>query len=332
MSKSATPPAVRLVAAILLFFCTWSTPAWAALPSWTDGEAKLAILAFVQLVTSPGEMFVAKESRVAVFDNDGTLWTEQPIYNEVAFSIDRAAELARVDPSLASRPAFQAVLSGEHARVAALSPADLMELVAATHSGLTVDQFSVSAAAWLSQARHPESGRLYPDGVYQPMLELMDYLRASGFEVFIVSGGDRDFIRAFARETYGVAPWQVIGSSNVTDLVGQDHSWALVRTGKSLGDDGPDKTRNIALQIGVRPIFAAGNSDGDLQMLQYVTGAPGARFGLIVHHDDAVREYAYDRASPVGKLDVALDAAGPAGWTVVSMRDDWRIVFPDAAR
>jgi phosphoserine phosphatase len=323
----------RLLAPVVLLVALVTTsPAWAALPSWNAGATKSAIVAFVEAVTSPGPAFVPEGERVAVFDNDGTLWTEQPVYTEVAFSLARAAELAKADPTLAARPAFQAVLSGDRAQIAALSMTDLMELVAATHSGLTVDAFSAAAAQWLATARHPQSGRAYPESVYQPMLELMDYLRAGGFQVFIVSGGDRDFMRTFALKTYGVAPWQVIGSSNTLDMVEADGGRVLTRTDRSLPDDGPDKVRNLALQIGIRPIFAAGNSDGDLQMLQYTTGATGTRFGLLVHHDDAAREYAYDRQSAIGKLDKALDAAGPAGWTVVSIRDDWRVVFPDEAR
>jgi phosphoserine phosphatase len=323
----------RLLAPVVLLVALVTTsPAWAALPSWNAGATKSAIVAFVEAVTSPGPAFVPEGERVAVFDNDGTLWTEQPVYTEVAFSLARAAELAKADPALAARPAFQAVLSGDRAQIAALSMTDLMELVAATHSGLTVDAFSAAAAQWLATARHPQSGRPYPESVYQPMLELMDYLRAGGFQVFIVSGGDRDFMRTFALKTYGVAPWQVIGSSNALDMVEADGGRVLTRTDRSLPDDGPDKVRNLALQIGIRPIFAAGNSDGDLQMLQYTTGATGTRFGLLVHHDDAAREYAYDRQSAIGKLDKALDAAGPAGWTVVSIRDDWRVVFPDEAR
>jgi len=321
-----------LFAAVVLLASTLASPALAALPSWTDGAAKRAIVAFVQTVTTPGDAFVPEDGRIAVFDNDGTLWTEQPIYTEVAFSLSRAAELARTDSALAARPAVQAVLSGDRARISALSQAELLELVAATHGGLTVDAFDAAASDWLARSRHPQSGRPYPQSVYQPMLELMDYLRTNGFEVFIVSGGDRDFIRVFARDAYGVPPWQVIGSSNATDFIQRNGVWTLTRTATPLGDDGPDKARNIALQIGIRPIFAAGNSDGDLQMLQYATSGPGARFGLLVHHDDAAREYAYDRQSPVGKLDVALDAAGPAGWTVVSIRDDWGTVFPRPAR
>ena len=321
-----THPARLLALTLALLLTAMANPALAALPSWNDRPAKAAIVAFVQAVTTEGERFVPPPERIAVFDNDGTLWSEQPLYTEVAFSLDRAAEMARADPTLAQRPAFQAILSGDHARIAALSQAELMELVVATHSGQTTDDFSRAAHAWLLDARHPQTGRLYRDSVYQPMLELMDYLRAHDFQVFIVSGGDRDFIRAFAREVYSVEPWQVIGSSNATDFIAADGGWALMRNDEMIVDDGPAKPENIALHIGRRPIFAAGNSDGDLQMLQYTTSrSPG--FGLLVHHDDGQREYAYDRQSPVGKLDQALDAAGPAGWTVVSVRDDWNVVF-----
>ena len=319
------------LALIVILTLAWAAPATAALPSWNDGAAKQAIVAFVQRVTTPGDAFVAEAGRVAVFDNDGTLWSEQPMYTEFAFSLSRAAEMARRDPALAQRPAFQAVLSGDPARIGALTRAELLEVVSATHGGVTTEDFSRAAAEWIGQARHPQSGRLYRDSVYQPMLELMDYLRANGFEVFIVSGGDRDFIRTFAQEVYGVAPWQVIGSSNATTFVEQDGVWRLMRGDPMLTNDGPVKPQTLALHIGLRPIFAAGNSDGDLQMLQFTTSGPGTRFGLLVHHDDAAREYAYDRASAIGRLDAALDAAGPAGWTVVSIRDDWRTVFPPAA-
>lgn len=303
-------------------------PAPAALPSWNDGASKADITRFVEAVTTPGPDFVPVEQRVAVFDNDGTLWVEQPIYTEVAFSLARAAQLARTDPALAVRPAFQAALSGDPARLAAMSQSDLLELVTATHSGLTTDAFTEAARAWLAASRHPRFGRPYTASVYQPMLELMDYLRAHDFAVYIVSGGDTDFMRTFAASTYKTPPERVIGSYNVTLLKESNGRFLLERTPVMRPDDKADKPSNIALHIGRRPIFAAGNSDGDLQMLQYSTSGGGRRLGVIVHHDDAVREYAYDRASKVGTLDKALDAAGPSGWTIISMKNDWRLVFP----
>lgn len=302
-----------------------------ALDSWNDGPARRNIEAFVAAVTSPGPDFVPQAQRIAVFDNDGTLWTEQPIYTEVAFSLARAAEMARADPQLAARPAFKAALSGDPRQVAALPEKDLLQLMVATHSGVTTEAFGEAARTWLAQARDPRFHRPYDANVYQPMLELMAYLRAHGFNVFIVSGGDADFMRAFAQRVYGVPPDQVIGSSSATRFEQHDGRWVLVREAQMTLDDKAAKPSNIALHIGARPVFAAGNSDGDLQMLQYATSGGGRRMGLLVHHDDAAREYAYDRASKIGTLDKALDEAARDGWTVVSMKSDWRTVFPAAS-
>lgn len=300
------------------------------LASWNDGAARRKVVSFVAAVTTPGPDFVPPAERIAVFDNDGTLWTEQPIYTEVAFSLARAAQMARADPALAAQPAFKAVLSGDPKAIAALPEKDLMQLVVATHSGVTTEAFEAAAKAWLAQARDPRFHRPYDANVYQPMLELMAYLRGHGFNVFIVSGGDADFMRSFAQRVYGVPPDQVIGSSSKTRFAQQDGRWVLVREPQMTLDDKQAKPENIALHIGARPIFAAGNSDGDLQMLQYTTSGPGRRMGLIVHHDDAAREYAYDRAAKIGTLDKALDEAARSGWTVVSMKGDWRTVFPAA--
>lgn len=300
------------------------------LASWNDGAARRNIEAFVTAVTTPGPDFVPPAQRIAVFDNDGTLWTEQPIYTEVAFSLARAAQMAKADPTLAAQPAFKAVLSGDPKAVAALSEKDLLQLVVATHSGVTTEAFADAARAWLALARDPRFHRPYDANVYQPMLELMAFLRAHGFNVFIVSGGDADFMRTFAQPVYGVPPDQVIGSSSKTRFAQQDGRWVLVREPQMTVDDKEAKPENIGLHIGARPIFAAGNSDGDLQMLQYTTSGTGRRMGLIVHHDDAAREYAYDRASKIGTLDKALDEAARSGWTVVSMKGDWRTVFPAA--
>jgi phosphoserine phosphatase len=302
-----------------------------ALASWNDGPARRNIEAFVDAVTTPGPDFVPEAERIAVFDNDGTLWTEQPVYTEVAFSLARAAQMAKADPKLAAQPAFKAVLSGDAKQIAALPEKDLLQLMVATHANVTTEAFTQAAKAWLAQARDPRFHRPYDANVYQPMLELMDCLRANGFNVFIVSGGDADFMRAFAQRVYGVPPDQVIGSSSRTRFEQQNGRWVLVREAEMALDDKQAKPENIALHIGARPIFAAGNSDGDLQMLQYATSGPGRRMGLIVHHDDAAREYAYDRASKIGTLDKALDEAARDGWTVVSMKHDWRTVFPAAA-
>ena len=323
--KAMSRLSVLAVCASLL----WSAAGRAEdLATWTDGPARKAVIAFVTAVTTPGLDFVSPDQRIAVFDNDGTLWTEQPIYTEVAFSLARAAQMAKADPKLAAQPAFAAAASGDPKRIAALSQKDLVHLLAATHAGVTTEAFSAAAKAWLATARDPRWRRAYDANVYAPMLELLTYLRAHGFKTFIVSGGDADFMRTFAQRVYGVPPDQVIGSSSGMRFEQRGGRWVLVRTPQLTIDDGPTKPSNIALHIGQRPIFAAGNSDGDLQMLQYTASGPGKRLELLVHHDDAQREYAYDRASKIGTLDKALDEAARKGWTVVSMKTDWRTIFP----
>ncbi|CAN7373960.1 HAD family hydrolase [Phenylobacterium sp. LjRoot219] len=301
-----------------------------ALASWHDTNSRRAIESFVTTVTTPGADFVPPAERIAVFDNDGTLWTEQPIYTEFAFSLARAAEMAKADPQLLAKPGFKAAASGDPKQIAALSEKDLLKVVVATHANVTTEEFAQAAKTWLAQARHPRFHRAYDTAVYQPMLELISYLREHDFNVFIVSGGDADFMRTFAERTYGVPPDQVIGSSSTTQFDQRNGRWVLVRQPQMSIDDKAAKPSNIGLHIGARPIFAAGNSDGDLQMLQYTTSGPGRRMGLIVHHDDAQREYAYDRASKIGTLDKALDEAARSGWTVVSMKGDWKTVFPAA--
>ena len=302
------------------------------LANWNDGAARQAIQAFVAAVTRPGPDYVAPEARIAVFDNDGTLWSEQPIYTEFAFSFARAAEMAKADPKLAAKPAFAAAASGDPRRITAVAEKDSLEMVVLTHSGVTTETFAAQVKAWLSQARDPRFKRPYDANVYAPMLELLSYLRANGFKTFIVSGGDTDFMRAFAGPVYGVPPDQVIGSASRTRFEQKDGRWALVRMPEMTMDDQAAKPANIGLHIGARPIFAAGNSDGDLQMLQYASSGSGRRLAVLVHHDDAEREYAYDRASKVGRLDKALDEAAHSGWTVISMKRDWRTVFPQPSR
>lgn len=332
--RPTSPSTRKILARLVVIAGVWLAGAGIAraqaLASWNDGPARRDIERFVAAVSRPGPDFVPPAQRIAVFDNDGTLWTEQPIYTEVAFSLARAARMARADPRLAADPAFKAAMSGDPKALAALPQTDLLRLVVATHSNVTTEAFTQAARAWIEQARDPRFHRPYDANVYQPMLELMAYLRANGFNVFIVSGGDSGFMRAFAQRVYGVPPDQVIGSSSTTRFERRGDRWVLVREAQMTLDDGAAKPENIALHIGVRPIFAAGNSDGDLQMLQYATSGPGPRMGLIVHHDDAAREYAYDRASKIGTLDKALDEAAREGWTVVSMKRDWRTVFPGA--
>ena len=297
------------------------------LPSWNDGRAREAVLDFISAVTTNGGPdYVAPDERIAVFDNDGTLWIEQPLYVEFVFVLDRARQMMANDPSLATKPPFKALVEGD---VSKLTEADIAGLMAATHSGMTAEVFARTVRSWLASAVHPRFKRPYTSCVYQPMLELLAYLRSQGFKTFIVSGGGVDFMRAFAEASYGVPPEQVIGSSGQGSYVVED-GVAQVRKEPKLGsiDDKAGKPINIALHIGRRPIAAFGNSDGDLHMLKYVATGDRRRFALLVHHDDDVREYAYDRESKVGMLSAALDEAHTHGWTVVSMREDWKDIFP----
>ncbi len=282
------------------------------------------------MTTVDGADFVPPDERIAVFDNDGTLWSEQPVYVQFLFALDRAAELAAADPAWAATPALEAAAAGDVAAALEGGEEALVEIVTATHSGLTVDAFTDTVEAWIAEARHPETGELYTDMVFQPMLELLDHLRAHAFTPYIVSGGGVDFMRAFTEDAYGIPPEQVIGSLGDArfDVVdGEPVIWK--DPGIAFIDDKGMKPVAIQRQIGRRPIFVAGNSDGDLAMAQWSTAGEGPRFALLVHHTDAAREWAYDRASPVGRLDAALDAAAAEGWTVVDMADDWRTVWPD---
>jgi hypothetical protein len=265
-----------------------------------------------------------------VFDNDGTLWCEQPIYFQALFAIDRVKALAGDHPEWKDKEPFRSAIAGDRKGLAATGEKGVLALLAATHAGMTTDAFNVIVKEWIRTARHPKYQRPYNTCVYQPMLELLAYLRGRGFKTFIVSGGGVEFMRAFAEETYGIPPEQVVGSSGVVKFaVGPDGSPTLVKEGKvEFVDDGPGKPVGINRFIGRRPLMAFGNSDGDLQMLQWTTAGPGARFGLIVHHTDGEREVAYDRESHVGRLDEALDEAPRRGWTVVDIKNVWRSIFP----
>jgi phosphoglycolate phosphatase-like HAD superfamily hydrolase len=300
------------------------------LPSWHDGPAKTAILDFVEAVTTEGGAdFVPPEDRIAVFDNDGTLWSEQPVYFQFLFAMDRAAELAAADPAWASTPALEAAAAGDAAAIVEGGHDALLEVVTATHSGMTIDAFTATVEAWIAEARHPETGRLYTDMVFQPMLELLDHLRANDFTPYIVSGGGVDFMRAFTEEAYGIPPEQVIGSMGDARFEIVDGEPVILKDpGIAFIDDKGTKPVAIARHIGRRPIFVAGNSDGDLAMAQWSTAGEGPRFALLVHHTDGEREFAYDRESHVGRLDAALDAAAAEGWLVVDMARDWKRVWP----
>ncbi|MDO8981062.1 MAG: HAD family hydrolase [Afipia sp.] len=300
------------------------------LPSWNDGAVKKSITDFVaKVITQGGADFVPPAERIAVFDNDGTLWCEQPIYFQAAFALDRVKAMAAQHPEWKQQQPFKAFLSGDKKALAEQGEKGLLTLVAAAHSGMTTDEFAKSVADWLATAKHPRFNRPYNELIYQPMVELLAYLRANGFKTFIVSGGGVEFMRVWAEKAYGIPPEQVVGSTGVTkyqlDAAGRP---SLLKTAKvQFIDDGPGKPVGINMMIGRRPIFAFGNSDGDHQMLQWTMAGSGARFAGIVHHTDAAREYAYDRPSKIGQLDKAWEEAKAKGWTVVDMKRDWKKVF-----
>jgi phosphoglycolate phosphatase-like HAD superfamily hydrolase len=299
-----------------------------ALPSWNEGPARKALVDFVAHVTREGPDFVPPADRVAVFDNDGTLWSEQPMYVQLAFALDRVKALAPQHPDWRSRQPFKGALEGDVTAVAASGDKGLLELLAATHVGNTTEEFERVVSDWIATARHP-NGRLYTEMVYQPMMELLALLRASGFRTYIVSGGGVEFMRPWAERVYGIPPEQVIGSRAKVQYERRGGMTVLLRLPEiDLVDDKAGKPVGIHQAIGRRPIAAFGNSDGDFEMLEWTTSAPGPRFGLIVHHTDAEREWAYDRGSHVGALARALDEAPARGWTVVDMKRDWRVVHP----
>jgi phosphoglycolate phosphatase-like HAD superfamily hydrolase len=304
------------------------------LPSWNDGAAKARIVGFVQAVTAQGgKDYVPPADRIAVFDNDGCLWSEQPAYFQLLFAIDRVKALAPKHPEWKTKQPFKAVLEGDMKALAAAGEKGLLELVMATHAGITAEEFAQIVKDWLATARHPKLKRPYTELVYQPMLELLAYLRANGFQTWIVSGGGIEFLRVFAEERYGVPPQQVVGSSVKTKYEVRNGKPAIVRLPQiDFIDDKAGKPVGIHKFIGKRPIAAFGNSDGDFEMLEWVTSAPGARLGLIVHHDDADREFAYDRKSHIGRLERGLDDGPRRGWTIVSMKNEWRTVYPAEKR
>jgi phosphoserine phosphatase len=307
----------------------WQSQAGGPLPSWNDGAAKQSILDFVRRVTTEGgKDFVPVAERIAVFDNDGTLWVEQPFYSQGIFVLDRVRALAPQHPEWKDEQPFKAAIENDMKTLAAAGLPGLSELVMATHAGMTTEEFERTAKDWLATSRHPKFKRPYTDLAYQPMLELLAYLRANGFKTYITSGGGVEFLRTFSERVYGIPPEQVVGSSIVTKFEVRDGAPVLLREPKvDFVDDHEGKPVGINKFIGRRPIAAFGNSDGDFQMLEWVTAGAGPRFGLIIHHDDAEREFAYDRASAIGKLDRSLDEAPTRGWIVVSMKDDWKRIF-----
>ena len=301
------------------------------LPSWNDGAVKRAILEFVaRTTTQGGPDWVPVPERIACFDNDGTLWTEQPIYFQIAFAFDRVKAMVSRHPEWRTREPFKSVLADDRAALAALGEKGFIDIVAATHAGMTTEEFTKAVLDWLATARHPRFDRPYTDLVYQPMIELLALLRAHQFKTFIVSGGGIEFMRPWTERIYGIPPEQVVGSSGVTRFeLRPDGTPVLVKEPKvQFIDDGPGKPEGINQFIGRRPVFAFGNSDGDQQMLEWTAAGSGARFMGLVHHTDAVREYAYDRTSPVGRLDKAWDEAVRRKWTIVDMKSDWKVIYP----
>ena len=327
MNNKVTAHGLRwfLILCLLIATAAASQP----LRSWNDCPAKDAIVKFVTDITTQGApTFVAPEDRIAVFDNDGTLWTEQPIYVQFAFMLDQLKAVAPKHPEWKNNPAFKALVTRETKALAAMGQKPVLELLAAANSGMTVTQYDKSIRDWLATAKHPKFKRPYVDLVYMPMQELLAYLRANEFRTFIVSGGSVEFMRPWAEKAYGIPAEQIIGSQQDVKFELKNGKPVMTRTPKiAFVDDGPGKPVGIYRSIGRRPIAAFGNSDGDLEMLQITAAGEGARLMLIVHHDDAVREFAYDRQSKIGKLDRAWDEAKAKKWIVVSMKNDWKKVF-----
>jgi phosphoglycolate phosphatase-like HAD superfamily hydrolase len=311
-----------------------ASPSWAQgdpLPSWNDGPNKQSIVDFVtRTTTQGGRDWVPVPERIATFDNDGTLWTEQPMYVQTVFAVDRVRAAVARHPEWRTTEPFRSVLADDRAQLALMGEKGMLEIIAATHSGRTTAEFRQTVLDWLATARHPRFKRPYTDLVYQPMLELLAYLRANQFKTFIVSGGSIDFMRPWTERTYGIPPEQVVGSSGVTRYVMQAPDRpVLVKEAKvEFVDDFAGKAEGIDRFIGRRPCFAFGNSDGDQQMLEWTAAGGGLRCMGLVHHTDAVREYAYDRDSPVGHLDKAWDEAVRRNWTVVDMKSDWKVIYP----
>lgn len=323
----------HLINAALACALSFSSPLVHAadpLPSWNDTRPKQSIIAFVEKVTKEGSTdFVPVAERIATFDNDGCLWAEQPMYFQLFFALDRIKALAPQHPEWKEKEPFAALLKGDVKAALAGGEHALAEIVMATHAGLTTEEFEKVVTDWITNAKHPKTGKLYTEMVYQPMLELLAYLRANGFKTFIVSGGGIEFMRPWTEKVYGIPPEQVIGSSGGLKYELRDGKPVLIKLPEiAHNDDKEGKPVGIQRYIGRRPIFAAGNSDGDLQMLQWTAANTRPSFCLYIHHTDAEREFAYDRESHIGKLNKGLDEAKAKSWTVTSMKDDWKTIFP----
>ncbi|CAN7512069.1 haloacid dehalogenase-like hydrolase [Rhizobium rhizogenes] len=320
-----------LLVALVLLVASAVSPAFAqeALSSWNDTPAKTRIVDFVKATTTEGgEGYVAPEDRIAVFDNDGTLWSEQPIYFQFAFMLDRVKTLAPQHPEWKAKEPFKSILAGDPVGVMKSGERGIVDLAVTTHAGMTTDQFSKIVTDWFASARHPKTGKPYDEMTFVPMRELLDYLRSNGFKTYIVSGGGVEFMRPMTEKMYGIPPEQVVGSTITTEYAIVGDVPVLKRLPKiDFVDDGKGKPAGINKFIGRKPIFVAGNSDGDYEMLRWVTAAKGPGFAMIVHHTDADREVAYDRKSAIGKLDKALDEAERRNWLVVDMKTDWKKIF-----
>jgi phosphoglycolate phosphatase-like HAD superfamily hydrolase len=325
---------VRLIVLLALtaIFTGCSAPASSSsdpMPSWNDGPAKRSIVTFVERVTKESSPdFVAPAERIATFDNDGTLWAEQPLYFQFLFAFDRVKALAPHHPEWKDKNPFASIINGDVKAALAGGERSVAEVLAASHTGITTDEFQKIVADWFDIARHPTTNQPFTSMAYKPMVELLAYLRANGFKTFIVSGGGVEFMRVFAEKTYGIPPEQVVGTAGKQQFEIRHSQPVIVKLPEiDFVDDGPGKPIGIQKFIGRRPIAAFGNSDGDLQMLQWTCSGPGPRYCLYIHHTDAEREWAYDRTSSIGKLDKGLDEANNEGWTVVDMRKDWKNVF-----
>lgn len=325
---------VQLVLVAVALLTIWPNAAVAQapadpLPSWNDGPSKQAIVAFVTKVTKDGGPdFVRPAERIAVFDNDGTLWCEQPIYVQLAFALDRVKALAPQHADWKDKEPFKAILAGDPKAALAGGEKAIAEIIAATHAGMTITEFEETVRQWIATARHPRFNRSYPSLAYQPMLELLSYLRANGFKTYIVSGGGVEFMRPWSERVYGIPPEQIVGSRGKLKYEVRDGKPVLVKLPEiDLVDDKTGKPVGIQQMIGRRPIAAFGNSDGDFEMLEWTTAGAGPRLGMIVHHTDAEREFAYDRSSAIGKLERGLDEAPKRGWVVIDMKNDWKTIF-----
>ena len=322
---------MKLFFLVCSFFCTQVVFASGDLPSWQDTKTKAALITFVEKTTKQGSAdYIPPEERIAVFDNDGTLWSEQPSYVQLTFAIDRVKALAPQHPDWLNKQPFKAVLEGDRKALSEAGDKGLIEIIAATHAGMSPEEFHQIVLDWMKTARHPKTGRPYTEMVYQPMLEVLSYLRKHGYKTFIVSGGGVEFMRPWTEAVYGIPPEQVIGSSVKTQLVVKDDKVNLLRLAEvNFINDKEGKPIAINQHIGRRPVIAFGNSDGDLQMLQWTIASPKPSLGVIIHHTDAEREVAYDRLSHIGKLDQALNLSKKQGWLVVDMKTDWKTVFPN---